>query len=362
MKTLEKSLLYVLLTLLMLAACSDGDFRRSGQTNENVTRYVKTDTVTAYSEKQKAVFPGKIVAAADVSLSFRVAGTIARLNVEAGNFVRRGQVLASLDSRDYELQLAATEAEYKRIKAEAERVIELHGTGSVTDNDYDKAVYGLQQITAKLDAHRNALADTRLVAPFDGYVQKRYFAGNETVGAGMPVLSMIDAGAPEVEINIPSSEYILQDRFDEFSCSVDIFPDKKFGLDLLGITRKANMNQLYTMRLKMRNADAPLPPPGMVTMVEIQYKPEQTHLVSIPYSAMFENGGESSAWIYNTDNETVSVRKIKPVEIRTDGRVIVSDGLSEGEIIVTAGVHSLHEGEKVRILKPTAITNAGGLL
>jgi RND family efflux transporter MFP subunit len=330
---------------------------------KEIIRTVRTDTVRIYSAVQKGLFPGKVKAASDVSLSFRIAGPITKINAEAGRFVRKGQTVAEMDSRDYELQLAATEAEYKRIKAEADRVIELHKSGGgVTDNDYDKAVYGLKQIAAKYDAHRNALADTRLTAPFDGYIQKRFFVAGETVGAGMPVLSIIDAGSPEVEINIPSSEYVRQSRFDSFSCTVDIYPDKVFPLDLLGITHKANMNQLYTVRLKMRGNNKDMPSPGMITMVGIEYKPEQTDLVSIPYSALFENNSTASVWIYNPDSRTVSARKIYPSQILTDGTVVVSEGLSAGEIVVSAGVHSLFEGEKVNVMKAVAESNVGGLL
>ncbi|MDR1408655.1 MAG: efflux RND transporter periplasmic adaptor subunit [Tannerella sp.] len=332
------------------------------KTGGKTVQTVKTDTVRIYGEKSKIVIPGKIKAASDVNLSFRVSGPISRIYVDAGAFVVKGQTLAEIDPRDYEIQLSATEAEYRQIKAEAARIAALHEKGSISPNDYDKAVYGLEQITAKYDAHKNALADTRLLAPFDGYIQKQFFIAGETVSAGMPVLSMIDAGVPEVEINIPSSEYIRRDRFGSFACEVDIYPDKIFPLDLIGITQKANMNQLYTVRLKMKGHIRPLPSPGMVTMVSIQYKPEKSELVYIPYTALFEIGSASSVWIYNPDNQTVSARKVNPFELRSDGTVIISEGLTAGEIVVAAGVHSLGEGEKVKVLLPASATNKGGLL
>jgi len=334
----------------------------TGKGGETTVRAVKIDTVRIYGASQTSVYPGKVQAAADVSLAFRIAGPIAKTYADVGSYVRRGQTIAEMDSRDYELQLAATEAEYSRIKAEAERVIELYGKGSVAPNDYDKAVYGLQQITAKYDNHRNALADTRLTAPFDGYIQKLYFRAGETVGAGTPVVSMIDAGQPEVEINIPSSEYARRDRFDTFTCTVDIFPDRIFALDLTGIAPKANMNQLYAVRLKMRGGGQELPSPGMVTMVTIGYKPDESQPVAIPVSALFENDGQSAVWIYGAETETVTSRTVKVAEIHSDGMAIVAEGLSAGEIVVTAGVHKLYEGEKVRLLPSSTETNKGDLL
>jgi RND family efflux transporter MFP subunit len=354
---MRNSGLFIFLLTVYAVSCSCAKQKSIG---EDAVRTVKVDTAVMFIESREASFPGKIRAADDVSLSFRIAGQITKINVTEGSRVCRGQTLATLDARDYEIQLAATEAEYSSIKAEAGRVIALHETGSVSDNDYDKAVYGLKQITAKYDAHKNALADTRLLAPFDGYIQKIHFNQGETVGAGMPVLLMIDAGAPEVEINIPASEYIKKDRFDRFSCTVDIFPEKTFALDLIGITHQANMNQLYTARLKMRTTDGQLPSPGMVTMVNITYLPEESAPVSIPYSAIFDSNSTTAVWIFDSHSETVALREVTASEIRRDGTVIIDRGLSVGEIVVAAGVHSLKNGQRVRMLQPSAESNVGG--
>jgi len=165
-----------------------------------------------------------------------------------------------------------------------------------------------------------------------------------------------------VEINIPSAEYIKRDKFEAFACEIDVYTDTVFPLELIGITQKANMNQLYTVRLKMKTGDKQTPSPGMAVMVTIQYQSEKSELVYIPYSALFEINSVSSVWIYNPDTKSVSVRKVKLYEIRTNGTVIISEGLTHGEIVITAGVHSLKDGEKVKILPQPSETNIGGLL
>ena len=115
---------------------------RSSETNEKQVLMVKTETVKNYENELQVTYPGRVKAAADVDLAFRVAGPIIRIPVQVGSFVRKGEVIAEIDPRDYELQYKATEAEYKQIKSEAERVIELYNRKSVPENDYDKAVYG----------------------------------------------------------------------------------------------------------------------------------------------------------------------------------------------------------------------------
>jgi RND family efflux transporter MFP subunit len=268
-----------------------------------------------------------------------------------------------MDSRDYAIQFSATEAEYNQVKAEAERVIQLHEKQSVSANDYDKAVSGLQQITAKYNAHKNALNDTKLIAPFDGYVQKRYFDKDETISTGMPVLSIISSDMPDVEINIPASEFIRRDKFVKFACSFDIYPNQIFPLELIAINQKANLNQLYTVRLKIIGEKTDqLPTAGMSTIVDIYLKAEDADLFTIPINSMFERNGQSCVWVYDENKQIVNIRNITIAKIRTDGMLIVSGGLKSDEKIVIAGVHSLSNGEKVKLLPQTSKTNVGGLL
>ncbi|MDL2239306.1 efflux RND transporter periplasmic adaptor subunit [Bacteroidales bacterium OttesenSCG-928-L14] len=327
------------------------------------TPTVKLTAVQSYGAESSISFPGKVKASSEINLAFRISGPIVKINVHEGEFVRKGQVLAEMDSRDYAIQLSATEAEYKQIKAEVERVIRLYEKQSVSANDYEKAVSGLNQITAKYNAHKNALADTKLTAPFDGYIQKRYFDKNETVGAGMPIFAIISNDTPEVEINIPANEFIRSNEFYSFTCRFDIYPNKIFPLELISISQKANLNQLYSVRLKLIDQqEVQTPTPGMSTMVNITLKSEDNNIVAIPISALFERNGQTSVWVYDEVRQSVFVRNIKLSEILTDGTVTVSEGLKVGERIVTAGVHHLSEGEKVKLLPEASKTNVGGLL
>lgn len=345
------------LLMFVITSCSN----RAPQ--KETIPFVKTTTVQPHENIQEIILPGKIKASLDVNLAFKVSGTIQKMFVDAGDFVKRGQLLAEMDPKDYEIQFAATEAEYKQVKGEAERIIALYERGSVTKNDYEKAVYGLQQISAKYDAHKKALNDTRLYAPFDGYIQKRLFQPNETIAAGYPVLSMINAGNLEVEVNISSSDYLKRESFTDYSCTIDVFKGKTFPLDLIAINQKANMNQLYTMRLGLReNVGKQSPTPGMTTMVSIRYHDGSSGKVAVPLSAIFEKDGASYLWVYNKEDSRIKSVKVKASEVLLNGTIILSEGPNAGETILTAGIHSLKEGDKVTPLPATSSTNIGGLL
>ena len=345
------------LLLLCIASCSS----RGNQVPKSQT--VKIDTVTSAGEQSVMQFPGKVKAAQDVSLAFRVSGTIHRLPVSEGTHVRQGQLLAELDPTDYQIQLDATEAEYQQIKAEAERVIALYNDNGTTPNAYDKAVYGLKQITAKRKHHQDQLAYTRLYAPFSGIVQKCLFETHETVGAGMPVVSMIGNATPEVEINLPAAEFIRRDAFDSYHCTFDIYPGKVYPLKFISITPKANSNQLYTMRLQLASEGLPLPSPGMNAMVSIICKSSESNLLAIPATAILKRGEKTFVFVYQDSQKNLALREVELARLQSDGSAIVtSQQLRAGDVIVASGVHHLEEGELVRPLPAPSPTNVGGML
>lgn len=325
-------------------------------------RTVRIDTVKSFAAPRTMRFPGRVYAAREVEPAFKVAGTLERLPLKEGASFRRGDLLAQLDERDYALQLQAVEAEYNRIKGEAERVIALYGEGAVTVDAYDKARFGLQQIEAKLSNARNQLADTRIVAPFDGQVQRRFFDPPAVIGAGMPVLSIISSEAPEVEINIPAADYARRDRFERFTADFDCIGLSGTELRLIGITPKANANQLYTVRLSLPAAMKPRPAPGMQTMVTIVNRENGDRRMVIPSAALFADAeGGSRVWICDGECR-VNSRAVQVERLTVDGGAVVTSGLSVGERIVTAGAHLLREGEQVHPLEPASKTNVGGLL
>ena len=224
---------------------------------------VRIDTVRAPEGAVELQYPGHVVAATEANVSFKVAGTLKRVLVSEGDYVKAGQLIAEIDPVDYKVQLSATEAEYAQIKADAERVMGLYQDGGTTASNYDKARYGLQQIEAKLQNHRNQLAYTRLVAPFSGRVQKRYFMGGENVSAGLPIMKILSDNALEMEINLPAVSYLNRDKFNSYSCTFDVLPGVRVPLTLIGISPEANANQLYTMRLKLADGAKSMPYPGM---------------------------------------------------------------------------------------------------
>lgn len=342
--------------LPILASC--GSTTKQAPDEEAV---VRIDTVEVPQGAVEMQYPGHVVAATEANVSFKVAGTLKRVYVDEGDFVRAGQLLAEIDPVDYKVQLSATEAEYAQIKADAERVMGLYQDGGTTASNYDKARYGLKQIEAKLQNHRNQLAYTRLTAPFSGRVQKRYFTGGENVSAGLPIIKMLSDNALEVEVNLPAASYLDRQNFASYSCTFDVLPGVRVPLTLIGILPQANANQLYTMRLALPKESGRVAP-GMSSWVSITMADSTSTASCVPATALLEQDDKSYVFAYAPSTGKVSRVPVSVQMLHTDGTAEVEGSLRPGDLVVSTGVHHLKDGQKVRMMAPVSKTNVGGLL
>jgi RND family efflux transporter MFP subunit len=349
----------VTVAAMALAACGG----KEKQTIDEV-RYVKTATVCPIAEAAELSYPGKTKSAEETSVGFRVAGTIQRVLVQEGQFVKKGQLLAEMDPRDYQVQLAATQAEYDQVKAEAERVIALYNENGTTASNYDRARYGLQQMTEKLEHHKHQLADTRIYAPFSGYVQTKLRSAGETVAAGMPVVTLFNDADVEIEVYVPASDYARQNSLISATCAFDVTPGVTYPLEIVRVSKEANASQLYAARLRIKGGyDHKKITPGMSTMVYASYHAEgEENGVLVPVTAVLRKNEACSVFVFDKKAGAVHQRTVEVGRIDSEGNIQVLKGLQPNETVVCAGVRYLTDGQQVKEMEQTSQANVGGLL
>lgn len=347
------------MAILMILGCAGC---RKAQSVMDIPQLVKTVEVLRSDGESSVTYPGKIKAAENVKLAFRVAGPVRKVYVSEGQRVKKGQLLAEMDPRDYRLQYDASLAEYTQVKEEADRVIELYRRGSVSVNEYDKAVAAKKRVAALYDANRNALEDTRLKAPFDGYVQDKYFSAPEIVAQGTPVLSLINDRYFEVTADIPANDFIRREDFTGFYAVADAFPGVRLPLELIDINQGANYNQLFQVRFRLKQDSLKGLAAGMSVTVTIDFRPGSGDFLVIPVSALFQENGMSYVWLLEPKELTVRKKEVQVAQMNKDGSVLVKSDLQRGQTIISAGVNDLKEGQKVKVLSPVPASNVGGLL
>lgn len=309
-------------------------------------------------------FSGIVKESEEISVGFRVGGVIEKLAVKEGDFVQQGQVIACLDSKDYQLNLDAAQIQYEQTKKEVGRMERMYQQNGMSGNDYEKALAGLEQLRIQLEQCKLNRAYTVLKAPVSGYIQQVNFRAGEMIGAGTAVVTLLDVNHFEVEADIPVSLYIRQADFSGFDCVSSQWPDKQFDLKWISINQKANGNQLYKVKFALPHEAQSILTAGMNVEVNIHIRNNETvqNTFVVPESSVFQSEeGNSFVWLFNADS-TVSRREVVVDQMLPGGTLQVSQGLNGDERIVKAGVKALVEHEKVGVVEAPSKTNVGGII
>ena len=350
-----KSAMALFAVVIVAAGCKE-------HTQKSGDMLVDIVEVQGHANARHTEYPGQTEAKDNTDLSFKVAGNIRKVYVKEGDHVTQGQVLVRLDSRDYETQLAATESEYRQVKAECERVMAMHAENAVSDNNYDKARSGLERITAKLKNHRDQLDDCVIRAPYAGYVSRVYRSDNEAAGPGIPVVGLFTSTGIEVVINVPETEHARRGQKATYQATFSALPGRVFPLHLRSVSQKANANQLFQMRLSLAS-DVHEVTPGMSAMVSIDHEATPgDSKTQVPVGALCNEGGQAYVFVYDSAKNTVHKTPVEVEALLTDGQAVIAQGIAAGQQVVASGVTRLCDGQQVKPLAKASKENVGKLL
>ncbi|NBH68394.1 efflux RND transporter periplasmic adaptor subunit [Phocaeicola sartorii] len=320
---------------------------------------VKTTTATVNNLSENHNYPGIVKPQDDLSISFRINGQIESLLDKSGTEVRKGDLLAKLDSHDYEVNMKAALAAYQQSDNEFNRIKQLYASKTISPNDFEKAEAAHKVVLSKYQAAKDALEYTNIRAPFDGYIQNIYHQKGEIVQAGMPVISFISKNTLKVEVFLPFRDF---ERIDSLTGSWLEINGKHINLELGSISQQANAAQLYKAEFIIQPKDAAEHKivAGKNCQVRLTFSsPDIEKTVSIPLSAIMNSNNEASVWVLEKQN----IAKKVNIKIRNiDHDKVTVSGINEGQQVVISGIHSIKEGETVSIMSAPSKTNIGGML
>ncbi len=348
--------LYSLIFGFLLAGC------KKETQEEPLVRPVRTQTITSMKQLSGAKFPGVSQEVQTVEMAFRVSGPLVRLNVVQGQRVNKGQLLAEIDSRDFRVDLSAKEGRFIQARSEKERFETLLSRNAVSQNEYDQKLAAYLEAKSAYEAAQNALADTRLVAPFDGYIDQKMVENNERVSVGQTIVTLLDLSALEVKFSVPDMLATQYRNYDYFLVTFDVYPDKQFEADMKEVEKRSvgSAGIPVTIVLRHKNtADSPYKiTPGMSCNVQVVLKSSETETVSaednivLPLTAVFEeaDNDDKYVWVVQPDSMVVQKRPIKIGPLAEQDMIVISSGVSQGETVVTMGGNLLTENQKVKFL------------
>lgn len=348
---------------IILVGCGGGE-----APEPDPIRPVRYTQVFAQGSLRERTFSGVVHAGLESRLSFKVAGTVARVPVKVGDEVETGDVLAELDRTDYQLQVRTAEASRDRARAEAraasanyDRIRALYEDGNASPADLDQArtardatAAATQAAERQLELAELQLGYTRLTAPVAGAVAAVNSEANENVPAGTPVVVLTSGARAEVRVALPDVLITQLREGDAAVVQVDALAGRALAATVkeVGVTA-SDRGATFPVSVVLDDEVADVRP-GMSAEVTFRFgRDDGRDRLVVPAVAVAEDREGRFVFVVRGDDDadtaTVARREVEVGDLTTEGLEITA-GLEDGERLVTAGVHRLTDGQAVRLL------------
>jgi RND family efflux transporter MFP subunit len=372
-------LLFVLISLILLVSCGE----KSAETEELI-RPVKYERVHLSSGLEKLTLSGVAKAQNETNLSFKVAGTLSSINVKLGERVRKGQLIATIDPADYNIQTnqaisqkegaianaKAAEAQLISAKSTYNRVSKLYENKSVALSEYQQAKAAMDAAQAQYDAAKsqvnttnqqvraagNQVSYTRLLSPMDGIITAVQVEANEIANAGMLIAKVSSLGRPEVAVNVPEVFINKLKIGQQATIKFSVFPNQVFNAEVEKIAFSAEKSTTYQVILRMENPTDEIRP-GMAAEVNFivgdEMKTSKNVIVAPLKSIANVTDGNYVFKLIPHKDKNVFIAKKVAVDLGAiiEDSYIIKKGLNDGDLVAVAGLRTLFDGKKVKLLE-----------
>ncbi len=276
-----------------------------------------------------------------VNLAFKVSGQILNVPVSTGQSVGRGELLAELDPRDFELVVQADRSTFEQTASRLNRIERLLQREAVSRQEYEEALSSFARAKSTYENSNEILEQTMLRAPFAAVVESVYVDNYERVQSGQTIVRIVEPLTDYVEFTIPESSLrSITDSTTLFTVVFDNYRDKIFSARLKEYAVTTSAAAGFPVKLQIENLQSNLYPiaPGFSCTVTIKSVDPSKGEISLPLSAIYAPAaGGTYVWVIGKDDR-VSRHEVSLSQPYSTSRVIVKSGVKSGDRVVTSGV------------------------
>ncbi|MGH7607450.1 MAG: efflux RND transporter periplasmic adaptor subunit [Gemmatimonadales bacterium] len=334
-----------------LAACSGGQEASGAQGagGSNGQRVVPVATAPAERRDiaRAVTVVGPVEPIRTIGVNSLMAGTVLALRAQEGDRVRTGEVLAELDARETRAQLERARALLANAQTMFERNQQLHVNQIITDAEFQqsRSAYEVAKSEAELWATRFAFS--RITAPSAGIVTAKHVEAGSAVSPNQRVFDLADVSALVVRVRLSELDVVHLRPGARVDVSLDAYPDARLTGEIRRVFPSADAaSRLVPVEVVLGAAPAGVRVrPGYLARVTFALD-RRVAVLAVPAPAV--GVGDDGAYVFVVQADTV-VRRPIGLGLNADGWVEVSEGLREGERVVTSGHINLRPGARVRV-------------
>jgi len=286
-------------------------------------------------------FPGKLLPSEQSKLAFEIPGKINIINVDIGDEVKKGQILAELDGREASAQLEQAKAKYDLAKQVLIRYKDLRSQGHISIQDLDNA--NSEELIAKsqYDFYKVKFEQTKLLAPFDGFIQNRFLDTGSVINGGVPIIEILDSTNVKAHISIPIS----------YTNNLEIGNEYLFKIgnkEVIGyLERLAPMTPGGSdNRLAIFNFNSFFNP-GSIAQLKLSMTTSGRG-TWVPIKSLSQS--EQGVWaIYTINQESVVVRDLVDIIYFEGEYAYVNGTLKDGDLVILGGAQKIIEGKIINL-------------
>jgi membrane fusion protein (multidrug efflux system) len=338
-------------TLLLSAACSD-ELPSAGSGAWGGPVGVVTEPVRLQPLIDEIQALGTARANESVEIRPRIASLVTRIRFDEGQLVEAGELLLELENSEIVAGLALAEAQLTESRSLYDRSKNLESTQAISASNLEELLAQVKVDEASVEAARARLELTRIHAPFSGRVGLRRISPGSFVDTSTTITTLDDVSRIKLDFSVPETFLNVVSTGMKIVARNIVFPDRDFEGTVMSIdTRLDPVSRAVQVRAIVPNDDGYLKP-GMFMTVDLQR--DLGDVLLAPEQAIVPEGSQQFVFVVN---EGVVEKRGVTLGRRVPGYVVVSEGLSEGESIITEGTQKVRDGSDVDIVEHAAASS-----
>lgn len=344
-----KKLLYIIIPLILIAIVVLKLKSNKEITKEKVYTYdksqpilVEVDTVQTGVYNDAITYSGTFEPNKETKLSAEGQGKVNLIFVELGTFVKKGEPLIQLDNSLLKLQLQNVEVQIEGLEADVKRYSILTESDAIQGIQLEKVELGLKTAKVQKATILEQISKTNIKAPFDGVVTGTFCEIGSFAGPGAPLMLLTDIQHVKFTISVSESDLQMFTTNNTYKVSTNIYQDDATEGKIILIGSKANAGNNYPIQFLVKNTPDLRIKSGMMGQVEVDNSQNST--IAIQANAI--TGTADKPMVYVIKNGKAILTNVS-ISKRLKNNAIISDGINNGDVIVTSGFINLYDGANI---------------